>query len=110
MVKTISDITDGYTSHKGLQGSDTYKYRKLLACAKHFTPVPPDGMSRHTLNVYDLSPRDFGKHTCLLSSRQYGKVNVQEVMCAYQGGDDEPCCGNNRLLQQILRDDWDLNI
>ena len=27
-------------------------------------------------------------------------------MCAYQRLDDEPCCGNSRLLQDILRDDW----
>jgi beta-glucosidase len=27
-------------------------------------------------------------------------------MCAYQRLDDEPCCGNNRLLQTILRDNW----
>jgi beta-glucosidase len=27
-------------------------------------------------------------------------------MCAYQRLDDEPCCGNNRLLQDILRNDW----
>jgi beta-glucosidase len=27
-------------------------------------------------------------------------------MCAYQRLDDEPCCGNTRLLQRILRDDW----
>ena len=28
------------------------------------------------------------------------------MMCAYQRLDDEPCCGNARLLQNILRDDW----
>jgi beta-glucosidase len=27
-------------------------------------------------------------------------------MCAYQRLDDEPCCGSNRLLGKILRDDW----
>jgi beta-glucosidase len=34
------------------------------------------------------------------------KSNVREVMCAYQRLDDDPCCGSNRLLQQILRDEW----
>ena len=34
------------------------------------------------------------------------KADVREVMCAYQRLDDEPCCGNNRLLQTILRDQW----
>jgi beta-glucosidase len=27
-------------------------------------------------------------------------------MCAYQRLEDEPCCGNSRLLQRILRDEW----
>ena len=34
------------------------------------------------------------------------KGDVREVMCAYQRWDDEPCCGSQRLLQKILRDDW----
>ena len=34
------------------------------------------------------------------------KAKVREVMCAYQRYDGEPCCGNNRLLQQILRNEW----
>jgi beta-glucosidase len=27
-------------------------------------------------------------------------------MCAYQRLEDEPCCGNSRLLQRILREEW----
>lgn len=27
-------------------------------------------------------------------------------MCAYQAIDSEPCCGNTRYLQRILRDEW----
>ena len=34
------------------------------------------------------------------------EADVREVMCAYQRLDDEPCCGNTRLLQKILRDEW----
>ena len=30
----------------------------------------------------------------------------EEVMCAYQRLEGEPCCGSNRLLTQILRDEW----
>ena len=33
-------------------------------------------------------------------------AQVREVMCAYQRLDDDPCCGSNRLLQTILRDEW----
>ena len=31
---------------------------------------------------------------------------VKEVMCAYQRFEGEPCCDSNRLLTQILRDEW----
>lgn len=34
------------------------------------------------------------------------KGGVKEVMCAYQRFEGEPCCGSNRLLRQILRDEW----
>ena len=32
--------------------------------------------------------------------------NVQEVMCAYNRYEGEPCCGSERLLQDILRNKW----
>ena len=35
--------------------------------------------------------------------------NVREVMCAYQRLDGQACCGSDRLLQQILRDQWDFD-
>ena len=31
---------------------------------------------------------------------------MAEVMCAYQRIDGDPCCGNARYEQHILRDDW----
>lgn len=31
---------------------------------------------------------------------------MKEVMCAYQRLEGEPCCDSNRLLTQILRDEW----
>jgi beta-glucosidase len=31
---------------------------------------------------------------------------VKEVMCAYNRFEGEPCCGNKRLLTQILREEW----
>ena len=35
--------------------------------------------------------------------------DVAEVMCAYQRIDGQPCCGNTRYEQQILRDEWGFN-
>ena len=34
------------------------------------------------------------------------EADVKEVMCAYQRLEGEPCCDSNRLLTQILRDEW----
>ena len=31
---------------------------------------------------------------------------MKEVMSAYNRYEGEPCCGSNRLLTQILRDEW----
>ena len=90
----------------GLQGPDTCRYRKLLACAKHFAVHSGPEWSRHTLNVSDLNPRDLWETYLPAFKAAVQQGNVQEVMCAYQRLDDEPCCGNTRLLQQILRDEW----
>ena len=34
------------------------------------------------------------------------KAKVHGVMCAYNRMDGEPCCGNNKLLSDILRNQW----
>jgi len=42
---------------KGLQGPPEEKYRKLLACAKHYAVHSGPEWSRHSLNVTNLDPR-----------------------------------------------------
>jgi beta-glucosidase len=91
---------------KGLQGPEDAKYRKLWACAKHYAVHSGPEYTRHTANLTDLSARDFWETymPAFQACVQDGKV--REVMCAYQRLDDDPCCGSNRLLQQILREEW----
>jgi beta-glucosidase len=91
---------------RGLQGPDDAKYRKLYACAKHFAVHSGPEWSRHTLNVNDVDPRDLLETYLPAFKTLVQKAGVREVMCAYQRLDDEPCCGNSRLLQRILRDEW----
>lgn len=91
---------------KGLQGPEDTKYRKLYACAKHYAVHSGPESSRHTDNINDVSPRDLWETYMPAFKACVQKGNVREVMCAYQRWDDEPCCGNQRLLQKILRDDW----
>lgn len=91
---------------KGLQGPKTEKYRKLLACAKHYAVHSGPEWSRHSANLNNVSPRDLWETYLPAFKALVQEGDVREVMCAYQRLDDDPCCGNTRLLQQILRDEW----
>ena len=91
---------------KGLQGPEDAKYRKLWACAKHYAVHSGPEYTRHTVNINDVSARDFWETYMPAFKTLVQDAKVREVMCAYQRLDDDPCCGSNRLLQQILRDEW----
>jgi len=92
---------------EGLQGAGSNtKYMKLLACAKHFAVHSGPEWSRHQLNLNNVRPEDLWQTYLPAFKAVVQKADVREVMCAYQRLDDEPCCGNNLLLQTILRDDW----
>ena len=91
---------------KGLQGPEDAKYRKLLACAKHYAVHSGPEWSRHSVNLNNVSPRDLWETYLPAFKALVQEADVREVMCAYHRLDDDPCCGNNRLLQQILRDEW----
>ena len=91
---------------RGLQGPEDAKYRKLWACAKHYAVHSGPEYTRHTANVTDVSPRDLWETYMPAFKTLVQDAKVREVMCAYQRLDDEPCCGSQRLLQQILRDEW----
>jgi len=96
----------GVSVVKGLQGPLDSKYKKLLACAKHFAVHSGPEWSRHILNVNNLDPRELYE-TYLPAFKSLVQVaDVRQVMCAYQRLDDEPCCGSTQLLQRILRDEW----
>ena len=91
---------------KGLQGPETAKYRKLWACAKHYAVHSGPEYTRHSANLTNVSPRDMWETYMPAFKALVQDAQVREVMCAYQRLDDDPCCGSNRLLQTILRDEW----
>ena len=91
---------------RGLQGPEDARYRKLWACAKHYAVHSGPEWSRHTANLTDVSARDLWETYLPAFKTLVEDAKVREVMCAYQRLDDDPCCGNSRLLQQILRDEW----
>ncbi len=91
---------------KGLQGPDNSKYRKVLACAKHYAVHSGPEWSRHEINLNAIDPRDMYETYLPAFKVLVQEAGVRQVMCAYHRLDDEPCCGNRRLLQRILRDEW----
>jgi len=96
----------GVSVVKGLQGPADAKYRKLLACAKHFAVHSGPEWSRHELNLNNVDPRELYETYLPAFKALVQEADVRQVMCAYQRLDDEPCCSNTRLLQRILRDEW----
>ncbi len=96
----------GVSVVKGLQGPADSKYKKLLACAKHFAVHSGPEWSRHSLNINNIDPRELWETYLPAFKSLVQDADVRQVMCAYQRLDDEPCCGNTQLLQRILRDEW----
>lgn len=95
--------TIGAAFVQGMQGTDP-KYLKTAACAKHYAVHSgPEGL-RHEFNAV-VSDKDLYE-TYLPAFKKLVDTDVEAVMCAYNRTDDEPCCGSNRLLTRILRNDW----
>ena len=91
---------------KGLQGPDDSKYDKLHACAKHYAVHSGPEWNRHSYNAENISPRDLWETYLPAFKELVQDADVKEVMCAYNRYEGEPCCGSNRLLTQILRNEW----
>ena len=91
---------------RGLQGPEGSKYYKNLACAKHFAIHSGPEWNRHSFNVENIPARDLWETYLPAFKTLVEEGNVREVMCAYQRWDGDPCCGSNKLLRQILRDEW----
>lgn len=91
---------------RALQGDTAQKYIKLLACAKHFAVHSGPEKTRHNFNIEGLPGRELWETYLPAFKVLVQDAGVREVMCAYQRFEGEACCGSNRLLQQILRDEW----
>lgn len=91
---------------KGLQGPETGLYDKIHACAKHFAVHSGPEWNRHSFNAQNISLRDLYETYLPAFKALVQEAGVKEVMCAYNRLEGEPCCGNNRLLNDILRNKW----
>ena len=91
---------------RGLQGPPESKYDKLHACAKHYALHSGPEWNRHRFDVENISPRDLWETYLPAFKALVQQGGVKEVMCAYNRFEGEPCCGSNRLLYNILREEW----
>ncbi len=96
----------GRAAVNGLQGDPSNKYDKLHACLKHFAIHSGPEYERHVFNVQDLSWRDLNETYLYAFERLVKTTDVKEVMCAYNAYEGKPCCGSDKLLIKILREQW----
>lgn len=90
---------------EGMQGKDD-TYMKVAACAKHFAVHSGPEDERHSFNAV-VSEQDL-RETYLPAFKACVKeAGVEVVMGAYNRTNDEPCCGSHRLLEEILRGEWE---
>ncbi len=88
----------------GLQGNDP-TYLKAAACAKHYAVHSGPESSRHSDN---FTPSAYDLWDTYLPAFKELVVNakVAGVMCAYNAINTQPCCSNDLLLTDILRNQW----
>lgn len=91
---------------RGLQGPEDTQYNKAHACAKHYGVHSGPEWNRHSFDAENIDPRDLWETYLPAFKSLVQKAHVKEVMCAYNRFEGDPCCGSNRLLHQILREEW----
>ena len=90
---------------RGLQGDRDNGDLKAQACAKHFAVHSGPESTRHSFDVR-VSERDL-RETYLPAFRDLVvKAKVDEVMFAYNRFEGYPCGASERLLKDILKDEW----
>lgn len=97
----------GMAMVRGLQGNHP-KYLKAAACAKHYAVHSGPEPGRHT---FDVSVSDYDLWDTYLPAFRDLVVGskVASVMCAYNRFQGAPCCGNNLLMLDILREKWNFS-
>jgi beta-glucosidase len=88
---------------RGLQGDDPH-YLKAAACAKHFAVHSGPEHNRHSFNA-EVSNYDLWD-TYLPAFKTLADTGVAGFMCAYNAFYGQPCCGSDKLMIDILRNDW----
>ena len=89
---------------RGMQGDDP-NYLKTAACAKHYAVHSGPESLRHEFDAC-VSEKDLYETYLPAFEACVREADVEAVMGAYNAFDGEPCCGSERLLNDILRKEW----
>jgi beta-glucosidase len=89
---------------RGLQGDDP-DYLKTVATVKHFAVHSGPEPERHTFDAV-VGERDLRETYLPHFETGIREAGAYSLMCAYNRVYGDPACSSERLLQDILRDEW----
>jgi beta-glucosidase len=89
---------------RGLQGDDP-DYYKTIATVKHFAVHSGPEPERH---VFDAKTNDRDLLDTYLPQFEMGirEGKAYSLMCAYNRYNGEACCASDKLLKNVLRNNW----
>ncbi len=90
---------------RGIQGDDP-RYLKAVATPKHFAVHSGPDPDRHTFDAR-VSERDLRDSYLPAFEMCVREGGARSVMCAYNRTLGEACCASRRLIEKILREEWD---
>ena len=88
---------------KGLQGEG--EFLKAAACAKHLAVHSGPENQRHAFDAV-VDEHDLRDTYLPAFEKLVKEAHVESIMGAYNRVNGEPACGSQRLLCDILRDEW----
>lgn len=92
---------------QGFQGDALYKQGSIAACAKHFVGygAVESGLDYNTTNIPEIELRNVYMRPFKVAL----DAGVATFMCSFSDLNGVPCAGNEFLMKQVLRGEWDFN-
>lgn len=101
-------LTGAYATEmvKGMQEGESFpKYIKLAAALKHFTAYSTE--TDRMQQMFYITQHDlFDTYLPAYETAFVGRHGAMGAMCSYAGVNGVPMCGNDYILNQILRSHW----
>lgn len=89
----------------GFQGKDLSDPTSIAACAKHFSGYGAAEGGRD-YNTTSITERQFRNVYLVPFEQAVKKANLTTIMTAFNANDGIPSSGNEFLLKQVLRKEW----